>query len=391
MANTINILSPSSPLLSLRTGDSFRKGHIVRLNVMTRIFFGIAEWFRGGRAKNDAKAFDAFYPEARRQITDLHERLRTGEVSELAFSQVTTALKVAAKIGNSSWGKHCATRANANYLAFHQEVEALRRTAVARLEQLECADVKTKHIMTRWVRSNERQRAFAAYLDLKEPPYVAEELPVGAVLVLDPHWYLAANKLSGAKTIAKTTLIYLKMLVCWLFTGIRFTHAELVLSNRQTFDLEKKPGTWIQGRMRLRAMEAGKIQYGTVLVPNQEKILAAHQEAFGEGAYPTFDALWAAIEKRAREGVPHMKAGLRDVLKIGRHRATRAADYDPRTSWDPHNKRLGCSSSIAALFGSFGIDLGKEFGRRADNMSPADLSRSEYFMPLFDPHRLLNR
>lgn len=372
-------------LLSLRSTDTWRSDKPVYLkSLASRISLFLSELFYGGRTANDQKAFDSFYAYAKTKIADLTLAIRQNAPTTETFQQIETALKIAAKIEISAWGKSCASAKNQNYFAFHASIEQLAEEASAKVDGWSNEDTANRTQTARWIHSTDRQRRFAALHDLNAVPYKFSEIPRGAVMLTDPIWYIDSTLLKKNGSIFKTMTMHLKAFLCLIATGMRYTHAELSLGKGESFDLDKKKGSLISGEMKIQS-RGDKTFYGAVLAPDEEKILQAHRASYisrGLEPYETFDALFDAVEQEAKTSAPVMKATIADIAGVSII-SPRPADYNPMDQWKPGEKRYACSATVCALFSKFGVDIGNQYSKKVENVSPADFRTSEFFKPLY--------
>lgn len=386
MINGVNLFENlDSDLLSLRSTDTWRNNRPVRLHSLaSKIFFFFSELFHGGRSANDQKAFDSFYEAAQSKIADLTLAIREPMPNTETFQQIETALKIAAKIEISAWGKTCASAKNQNYLKFHEAVQQLAKESSAKVDAWANENIANRTQTARWIQSTSRQRRFAALHNLSAVPYKFSEIPRGSIMLTDPIWYIDSTRLKKNGSIFKTITMHVKAFLCRIATGMRYTHAELSLGNGESFDLDKKKGSLIAGEMKIQSRE-DKTFYGAILVPDKEKILQAHQDSYisrGLVPYETFDALFDAIDLEARNSAPLMKATIADIAGVGII-SPRSDDYDPMDQWKPGEKRYACSATVCALYSKFGIDVGKQHNKKVENVSPADFRISDFFKPLY--------
>lgn len=369
---------------ALRGSDTLRNGQIVKLNsTVSRIVFFIKELFCGGQLKNDKREFAAVYQMAQERIQSLTGELKSVDFSAETFHQVSIALKIEARIVNSIFGKNL-KRVEPNYLKYRTQVEKLRLLALSKL-----GSININPIEERWIRANFSQRLFAVCLNLDEVPYKFCELPRGTILLTDPILFVKSAHLQKKGHLLQRILLHIKAIFCWLGTGLQYTHAELVLGNGDSFDVDKKSGAFFSGEGKIKSRK-DKVCYKAIVVPNQEKIFSAHQENYkkrGLQPYETPELLWDAIEKEARESVGMIRANFFDIIKVVSTGSLRTADYDSALSWDPAHKRYACSATLSALLAKFGVDIGEQFQKRDENISPADFYRSHFFKRLYSIHK----
>jgi hypothetical protein len=355
----------------LQPSDTVRMGKVAALrSFLDRIVFSVREFF-SRQALRDELEFKNIHPLLTRKIEELNQSLL--QTPEEALPEVVALLKLSARISNSLWGKSLSRKSCAEYGQFLVNVERTRRLA---LNYLSCPN-QAPLSFQRWIAATETQRRFAVYCHREEVPYRIEELPPGAVLLTDPKASLLKMEIEGQSTMAKICSLSFKGLLCFLATGRRLTHAELYLGDGSTFDLaQTKDLSWNgQGMIRDRK---DKVFYGHVMLPNRQAMLAAYNERFPEDSCICFEELWAKIDREARSSAENVKANFRDIINTGFPR-TRRSDYDCTKAWDPATKHYSCSATISALFGKFNIDIGKQFEKMDQNITPTDFFLSTYF------------
>lgn len=371
-------------LLSLRPTDTWRNGQVVRLTtVVQRIIYWIKELFAGGKGNNDRKNFDYFYNRIKGNIQILNDDLSHNRNLSETFHAIQTMLHISAKIANSSWAKSFGADYK-TYQNYKDSLERLRKQAERKVELWAQDDIVNRLDTARWIRASETQRRFAAFMNHKQVPYRFNEIPRGAVILTDPFLYIQSTQLKKKGSIFKTIFLHAKAFLCWAATGKRYTHAELSLGKGEAFDLAKKEDGWMMGEMKIQS-RGDSTCYGAIVAPNEEKMLLAHQRAYREKGfvpYETFDTLWAAIDQEARRSVPLIKASVCDLARVGLA-SERKADYDPMQAWSPGKKAYGCSATVSALFSKFGIDIGAQFRKKNQNVSPANFFSSHFFRPFY--------
>lgn len=374
-------------LYDLRPSDTMRDGRVVYLNSANRIFFAIKELLHGGWAERDRGAFREFYAFTAEKIETLKIDLTHGNHLDHALPELQKLLKVAGKIANSSWAKSLNNGQSEAYDSFQKDLSDLQALACPKLkawvEQADnLPDSADRKIAARWIEANDAQRQFAVFKDLKEVPYKVSEIPAGSVLITDPEAYLLNRHIMGKKSIWRTVVLKVKALICWFFTGMRYTHVELALGKGDTFDLDKQKGSWLfKGEAVIQKRE-DRIFYGAVVAPRKEAMLAAYNNRFPNRQLATFDELWAKIEEEARRSVPKIKVGFWDVFKTGIS-IPRKRNYDCTQAWNPGVNKFSCSATVSSLFSKFGIDIGQEFSKIDKNVTPVDYLNSRFFEPIY--------
>ncbi len=373
----------SQVLTNLRPSDTMRGGEVVSLNPCSRIFFAIKELFCGGWGARDRAAFKEFHSFTEGKISVLKFDLQNGIHLDEAIPELQRLLKVAAKIANSSWGKSLRRGQSEDYTSFQKDLSQLRHLAAPHLETWTAsADSENRKTIAKWITASESQRRFAAYTDMKEVPYKFDEIPAGAVMITDPEAYLLNRQINEKKSFLKTIIIRIKAFICWFFTGMRYTHAELSLGNGEAFDLDKRKGICILQGEAVIQKRVGKVFYGTIMVPRKEAMLEAYNRRFPDKPLASFDALWAKIEEEARNGAPKIRVGFGDLFKTGIP-IKRPKDYDCTAAWNPGISRYSCSATVSSLFSKFGIDIGQQYSKIDQNVTPVDFLNSNFFKPFY--------
>ncbi len=370
-------------LTNLRPSDTMRDGAVVCLNPISRIFFAIKELFCGGWGVRDRAAFKDFHSFTEGRIAILKFDLQNGIHLDDALPELQSLLKVAAKIANCSWGKSLRKGQSEEFTSFQKELTDLRNLAEPHLQSwVDNGDSENRRTISRWITANDSQRRFAAYNDLKEVPYKFDEIQAGAVMITDPEAYLLNRHISGKRSLWKTIVIRIKAFICWFFTGMRYTHAELSLGKGEGFDLDKRKGICVLQGEAVLQQRAGKVFYGTIIVPKKEAMLEAYNRRFPDQQLASFEELWEKIENEARNGVPKIQVGFWDLFKTGIP-VKRPENYNCTQAWDPGVNKYSCSATVSSLFSKFGIDIGKQYSKIDQNVTPVDFLNSEFFKPFY--------
>ena len=295
-------------------------------------------------------------------------------------------LVLEANLATESRNDHLRIEKSKSFKTFRHQLEVVRLIGVKVLKTL--TDQGTffspeERTRNRWIQSNQRQREFVGHYNLNEIPYRFHEIPAGSILITDPEAYLSSIKINHGKIpFFKLVILKIKSFACSLFTGMRFTHAELSLGNGEAFDLDKKESFSLQGEGIIQRRSQTKSFYGVVMAPKKDEMLAAHYERCPESEVTSFEDLFKKIDAEARRIAPDLKLNVWDIFKTI-FTKKRPANHDPRNDWNPKADRLSCAATMSSLFGKFGIDIGEEFGKISKNVTPRDFVVSRYFEPLY--------
>lgn len=284
-----------------------------------------------------------------------------------------------------------------NYPRFEQQVEHLQtlaRNKIAQMPQFshitpetfQAADINTQKILraVRWILASDVQRTYAMKFHCPLP-WKWKDLPCGTIVFTDPRVWLKKLQIFSWRSIAKRifSIVFclFKGLICKLATGKWYTHAELVLNEGKSFDLDKAKGAILSGAIRIAEKNEEEICFFDFALPNKDRLLQAYNQSHLDAPIQDFAQLQANLEKEATTKGLNIRAGAQDIIKVAITRP-RPANYDCTQSWGQliqQKEGYGCSATIAALFGNFGIDFGAEINKPLANISPADLSRSSFF------------
>ena len=185
----------------LRPSDTYRLGKVIHLDgIISRIIFSVKEFFAGGQIARDNEAFLKFYDSIRERINDLEKK----KLDKNDLPDLKSLLECAAKISNSSWGRSLNGKENP-FADFQERLENIRT-----IQALPLIDSKDQSTIARWIKADDLQRKFAAYLNLKDVPYSYKEIQPGSVLITDPYSCMAIAELKGKKTFIDMFVKYAK-------------------------------------------------------------------------------------------------------------------------------------------------------------------------------------
>lgn len=374
----VNLFTRWVNIQDLNENDTYRNGEVVHLSsIFQRIIFFFKELFSGGRLQNDHTHFQQFYSEISVSVSTLNNYLDT-RPDDTVFFMVQTLLKIQAHINISGW-----KAPHAEYELFEKQISELLNKAKAKIKtwNVSTFSEKDKQDIVRWINSDPIQRQFAAAVK-GDLPSRWDEIPKGAVILYNPDSWTLSHKLQNHSLTFRQMIKTIKTIFCKIFTGKVYTHAELSLGNGYTFDLDKQEGTLCSGIAKIQNRR-GKFCFYDVIAPNQDRMVKAHNQAFPDCPVNNFDELWTKIEKEARDKYKKIRASMADIIRVVL--TTRRPDnYDCKQAWNPGVNNYGCSATISALFGGIGgIDIGKQFNKQVQNISPADLEKSEFFIPTY--------
>lgn len=347
---TVNCLNYNSRLRSDRA---------VEQNFIQRQFLTARKFFSGGIEAYDRQKFDEFYVIYKGRITQLGQEIEAGQNLTLNFGLAKKFLEALARFQICSM--ESSLKNYQPFLEFAGEVKNLRDAAAAHSGDIE-AQWEFQKEDIRWIHSDHQQRLFAA-CSHGSLPHKYEELPAGSVILYNPEAWQTMHYIKGKKP--RNQFIWkIKALFCEFFTGKTYIHAELAMGKGKTFDLDNK-GLYGTSKVEIKD-RTGMNCFFDVVAPNKEMISPALMEQ---------------IVQEGEANGPKVDSTLWELLKVGIWQKPRPADYDCTTEWNPGVNRFACSGTIAALFGKFGIDIGKALNKKVENISPADFTRSPYFKP----------
>ncbi len=243
-----------------------------------------------------------------------------------------------------------------------------------------------KELISRYLLAEPAHLRFSASFDTPvPPPYRFSEIPAGSILVDAPTAFLEHMRLENKRSILQMVYLKVKAFICRIFTGKYLTHMAFSMGDGRIFDLSKTPSAWIYGDGQVKEF-GDKMYYGMVRTPNKERMLKAYNEHFPDAPCANFEELMEKMNARisCAAKARKIKYHFLNTIKTGFHK-TRPVDYDYLGAWKNGAPRTSCSGTTSALLSSFGIDVGGEFNKMADKVTPADFLASEYF----DDHYIL--
>ncbi|MES2274008.1 MAG: hypothetical protein V4487_07435, partial [Chlamydiota bacterium] len=247
MAGRINALSA---LEHLSPSDTFRSGAVVSLNrLIDRGVFAVKELFNGGWGARDRRAFKEFYGEVKGRIAFLNQSFELNQNLDEALPALQTLLKVQAKIVNSSWAKSLKKNSE-DYKNFTSDLAGLsdKANGMNLADWALRADGDNRGRIVRWIQADSHQRRFAAYSNNQHVPFRGDEIPAGSVIITDPKAYLLSLKIIGKRSLLKALIVKIKSILCLIFNGMPYTHAEIALGKGEFFDLDKPNHGWCRGQ-----------------------------------------------------------------------------------------------------------------------------------------------
>lgn len=370
--------STQTALLSFQPFDAYRDKKIIPLrNLVERIFFSLKEFFFGGQAKNDQKAFEGFYEEIAKKVVCLTDLMSQKEPLETAFFEVEKILRIDAIISHSSWGKNL--QEYPLYQKFQQEIEELQKASLEKAKPFLSCHLEHRSLKC-WLESTPLERTFAAHYNLEHPPIRYVDIPKGSIILTNPWVYLKKHALSKRGVTLEILVMKIKAILCRFLAGETYTHADLALKKGEVFDLDKKERSLVYGKAFIK--DRGKKScFQDILAPNQEAFVQAYNARHVKNPVKNFDELWEKIEAKARQDAPKVEATPWDIIRVVFTRK-RPKGYESEKSWDPENKGYACSATISALLSSFGVSVSDEIGKMDDHVRPSDYLLSKFFTPL---------
>jgi len=356
-------------LLQLKPSSTVRNGKVVPLDHFFKrwIFFFRESLFKDRRCQDD-KEFHTFYQKIKNSIQQIEESLEKNVNLIDTIQKIVALLQIDAKIMISQWKPQ-----NQDYLSFRKKIESLQLQAKSKVNIPALSQT-----VKRWIESTSDQRKFAAYCHT-DLPLKWEEIPAGALILCNPKSWAIAHHIRGHTLRWDQMIKKVKALLCKLLNGTSHTHAELCLGNGYTFDLAKKHHMRFSGEGKIQDRR-GRICYEDVFFPNEKKMIETHNQKFPFSQVATFEPLSKALEREARTKGILARAHLGDILKTSLP-SYRPSHYDCTRAWLPEKNRCSCSALISALFGKYGVDIGKQFNKKDQNITPADFYHSEFFSP----------
>lgn len=367
--------------------------------------------FKNFRQQASISAFkEHLYPILQKQIELVKEGIKSNRPDEVkeAVNLYKELLLLDAEIKVSSASRflrdkdklivHKKEKHSQSYLgdqSYNSEELKVFRDQLKELKQQipEIDDAELK----RWIDSRSLQRKMAAISKSKMLPFKAKDVPAGAILLTNKEIWYKSLRLEYENRFFKQYFLFSIIKIYKIFSGKGIPHAEISLGDGKFLhqwiitklskqDIEsrrlqniKKPGqciliTNIEDRTISRKKD--KILPHDILMPNR------------------VDAQWETIIQDVQEKAETYNV-ITDIDAITRCAYTRffpsrKPDYELRSPLVGHQydkpletMTLSCSAFIASIFALHKIDIGKEFNKKPEEVSPADFDNSSLFRKIY--------
>ena len=302
--------------------------------------------------------------------------------------KMKTLLRVQARIHNSGWEQKN-LKEHGNYENFKNqitEIQDVARKSLASIKQeLKDKSAKTEtekelYQLMRWSTATEFQCQFAEYMGNDSVPMNGKEVPLGTILLTDPAADAIGHKIRGHK-LRSTELrkLFLDATFIKMTTGRGFTHSALSLGQGEYFHMDKregqKPGGVIESE---KDWGEDKFLHRYVMIePNRAEI---EKELKGK----SLEQFLSEVNETARKEGTKKKARFKDVFKIAFpcFGGMRSEEYTKSEEWNREwdkDQGLSCSATLSCLFAKHGVDIGKDFRKKANYVTPNDLYNSRFF------------
>ncbi|NGX43053.1 MAG: hypothetical protein K940chlam7_01344 [Chlamydiae bacterium] len=398
---------PYGELMKLANGrGKFREDKAV-LGIMPRIKWFFVDLFKGGSKKQNIAVFNKLQSSLVGRVTDLKMQLEDKDSDDnniQLLGEVKKVMQIEAKIFTSGWAK--SLKGGENYQTFKKEVGGLQNLAKTKCEDPlpdsenlpETAEAWKDYFtedrkLAQWIHSDPLQRKFAVWNDSEDLPLRGREIPRGAVLLANPTADLIGYRLLGQKASAlgrKWRKDKIIKPILSLFTKSPKTHAVLSLGEGQFFHMDKGPAKNKAGDIEKRS-PGGYVEERTwkdralylyhVHLPNKTMLDELERKNLK-------DSFFDKIVKGAKTEGTKKKTYPLDLIRVILPTSRRPKGYTEEAAekeWVNSKQGFSCSGAIGALYANKGFDVGKQFGKRPNRITPGDLYKSKYFDSIYSP------
>lgn len=321
-----------------------------------RLFQNIIEFFQGGSQKLSRQSFEYLWIQIDEKMTELETSFDSQNTEQLQL--LKTLLKLQGAIIGTRWEK--TLKDLSSYKEFQTRLDQLQEKAKTSVD-LDLSDEKT-----RWIHSNKDQRIFRVSTASGQLPYIYGQIPKGAVLVTNLDAYKARLYSENKFLTLNQKFRQFQKYLNFLFTGSKCIHAEISLGDGSFFHQKTYNGSTI-GHIEKRKKDR-VCSHDVRIVPQKDMEWEAVDRTIAQ---------MDQKENRFKELRTSFASMLRTVFYKKRN-----SDYQLPEKFDS-NQRYACSAVVAIFLGMAGVDIGEPIGKRAEDISPADLVRSDQLQDLY--------
>lgn len=384
------VLQQSTPYLEAYTSldfseskkyDCIRDGVVLKVRTIWQwIYQQLCDWYNGGSEKQIREEFERFHQEIDPLIRGLNHRITEQEepLSSEQIEECISYLKLQAKfrVLNSM----ALISNDDSFIAWEQKVDAL--LDVLKQKNLTHAT----DLQKRWIHSSVFQRKLAAISVSWSLPYRYNDLTEGCLLLTDYSFFEKGQSLRDTSFVYRFQKYISNIFIQMTTSAYPYTHAEIIVSRGHGFHSKKLDdehiGTSVIEQKRSVVSYAHRI-----FKPNPDEFERVYLEKTGQ--QKAFREIWAEVRDKCRQYDGQIKTDLWSMISVlSSH--SRTESYDCFHDLDDFRERkYACSAMIASIFGSVGVDMGRELGKESQNISPSDFGLSSLFTPLNADHAYL--
>lgn len=329
----------------------------------------------------------ALLPHLVTETKKVQKSLTNGDLQTLRDFQ--TLQKVKAKIRISGLASHL--KEDATYRAFKtalKEMTPLAQDKISSLNVESEEEKEEKALLTRWTHSRAIQRDFAAICPSQKLPLKALEVPKGAILVTNGKARILEHLLEGHHLNLFQRIKKISNFLIYLISGRKkqAIHAELSFGKGKVFHMDKDKGAFFSGSGHLETRlltkknkEKVAIAYD-IFVPSDKAtshMLSHYNKTHPATPIKTKEELWQKIEEDIEQTGRKAKANAYALFKL-LFPSKREKGYNGAAAWQPEKKLYACSAAVASIFAKYGLDMGKEFDKKVEEMMPMDFYESSH-------------
>jgi len=373
----------SNEVLKLKMGDYLHNDRAVcrgsAKNVLQklahrilRIIHAIGSMFVD-RPKAMRETFEKLY---NNELDKLLSKLETVTVFDGSYfkdvvklRQIKSRLKIA-KIVVHLQAKDKTFKSN-EYEMFHNRFKAVLQNARAHVETVypDAMNITRRHI-----EATSFQLKFQAASKSGMLPLKWSEVPKGAILLEDKAATRLGLKLKGIPLRKAGCLGFLKDKLVKLGTGQKHTHAVLCVGDSQILH-QSKGGTD-------RCAQGGGVSYTYGNDKEGKPRIAYNHAIVMPNTMYNVDELTATFTKHKNQLITRMSSMIRSCLMRIVPPLDRRIKMED--AFKPPVYTYPCSGMIGSLLTTQGLDVGEEYGKSANDVSPGDFYTSYHFHMIYE-------
>lgn len=376
-----------------------RKGqYAVNMTLCQKIVMFFKDLFSSGRKAHDIQDYERYSALIKEKVQHLKE-IKDSSSDEFYYG-LKNLLHVNAKINFTGWAR--SLNENEDYNSFKNDLQDLQNFAKQSVKDWTESGPQenraNKMAIKRWIEADDKQLAYAGFSN--EIVYKADDVPVGAVLLINPKGMRARDQIFGYGYSWARRLQKWKSKFHQIFTGYALTHAMSSLGHGLFYHIDDKceslgkPMSVCGANVPIiedfsldaRGNKGPKYMFGyEILFPNHEQF-AKELHCPKEEVQDFLENEWRPTILSS-SGENPSKTSTLDIMKT-LWDVKRPENYDITAVFEPRPERgYSCSALISVTLAKHGVDVLKQCNKKVDKATPVDLLKTELYDHVFSNER----